>query len=557
MKKNYKNLPIYQFANLPINRADSNRLRYWHIGTLLNWHIVVLVTLLFTSCEGFLDTLPDNRTQIDTEKKISQVLVSAYPSANYSVMAELSSDNFVDNNSILPVNLAPFERMHDEIFSWSEVTSSTQEDSPSYVWERCYAAISAANHALKAIEELKLKDPDADIDSQKGEALLCRAYGHFILVNIFSQAYKDETASKSDVGIPYVTEPETSVNTTYIRESVQSVYTKIQQDLEEGIALVTDMHYTVPKYHFNKKAAAAFAARFYLYKRDYQKVLDYADVVLTANPSTLMRDWTVSYDNIDAISYDYINTEKACNLLIVPTSSVFSRIFGTRYGHNHAAMAGSTYGSGPTWSGMLPCFNGKLYISGQQDYGVFFPKSFEMFEYTDKVAGIGYAHVVRAEFTVEETLLCRAEALIYLNRFTEAVTDLQVWNSSHLAPNVLTETIIRNFYVPSNSLFVKTLNNDKMSPSFVVTAAQRPLIHCVLHFRRIETMFDGYRWFDIKRYGIEIEHNIAGKGTDKLVYNDLRRAIQLPQEVISAGLEPNPRKITPVSSGNFKLVNNE
>lgn len=524
---------------------------------IIKYILFVALVSVLNSCESFLDTLPDNRTQIDTEKKISQLLVSAYPGANYSVLAELSSDNFVDNNSILPVNLAPFERMHDEIFSWSEVTSSTQEDSPSYVWEKCYAAISAANHALKAIEELKLKDPDADIDSQKGEALLCRAYGHFILVNIFSQAYKDETASKSDVGIPYVTEPETTVNRTYIRESVQSVYAKIQQDLEEGISLVTDRHYAVPKYHFNNKAAAAFAARFYLYKRDYQKVVDYADMVLTANPSMLMRDWTVNYDNIDAISYDYINTEKACNLLIVPTSSVFSRIFGTRYGHNHAAMAGSTYGSGPTWSGMLPCFNGKLYISGQKDYGVFFPKSFEMFEYTDKVAGIGYAHVVRAEFTVEETLLCRAEALIYLNRTNEAIADLQMWNNSHQAPNVLTETIIRNFYVPSNSLFVKTLNNDKMSSSFVVTAAQRPLIHCVLHFRRIETMFDGYRWFDIKRYGIEIEHNIAGEGVDKLVHNDLRRAIQLPQEVISAGLEPNPRKLTAVPAGNFKLVNNE
>ena len=508
----------------------------------------------FASCEGFLDTLPDNRTQIDTEKKISQLLVSAYPGSNYSVLAELSSDNFVDNNAILPVNLAAFERMHDEIFSWSEVTSSTQEDSPSHVWERCYAAISTANHALKAIEALQLKDPDAELDSQKGEALLCRAYGHFILVNIFCQAYRDETASKSDIGIPYVTEPETSVNTDYARESVQSVYAKIQQDLEQGIALVTDLHYSVPKYHFNKKAAAAFAARFFLYKREYQKVVDYADQVLTANPANLMRNWNVNYDNIDAISYDYIKTDKACNLLIIPTTSVFSRIFGTRYGHNYTAMAGSTYGPGPTWSDMLPCFNGKLYISGQQDYGVFFPKSFEMFEYTDKVAGIGYAHVVRAEFTVEETLLCRAEALIYLNRINEAVADLQVWNNSHLAPNVLTEAIIRSFYVSSNSLFVKTLNNDKMSASFVVTAAQRPLIHCVLHFRRIETMFDGYRWFDIKRYGIEIDHNIAGKGVDKLVYNDPRRAIQLPQEVISAGLEPNPRKITPVSAGNYKLV---
>lgn len=507
-----------------------------------------------TSCDSFLDTLPDNRTQIDSEKKIAQLLVSAYSGANYAVLAELSSDNFVDNNAILPVNLSSFERMHDEIFSWSEVTSSTQEDSPSYVWERCYAAISTANHALLAIEELQSSNPELNLSSQKGEALLCRAYGHFILVNIFSQAYKDENTSKSDVGIPYVREPEKTVSGNYIRESVQSVYALIQEDLETGIALISDRHYTVPKYHFNKQAAQAFAARFYLFKRDYQKVVDYATLVLTANPVSLMRNWTVSYDNIDAISYDYINTEKPCNFLIIPTNSVFSRIFGTRYGHNSTAMTATTYGSGPTWSGMLPGFSGKLYISGQQDYGVFFPKSFEMFEYTDKVAGIGFAHVVRAEFTAEETLLCRAEALIYLNRINEALDDLQLWNSSRLAPNVLTETLIRSFYVPSNTIYVKALNNEKMSSSFVVTAAQRPLIHCVLHFRRIETVFDGYRWFDIKRYGIEIEHNIAGKSVDKLVYDDPRRAIQLPQEVISAGLDPNPRKLNTVPSSVFKRL---
>jgi hypothetical protein len=516
------------------------------------WGLFLLFSV--SSCDSFLDTLPDNRAQINSEKKITQLLVSAYPNANYSVLAELSSDNFVDNNAILPVNLSSFDRMHEEIYSWNAVTSSTQEDSPSYVWERCYAAIAAANHALQAIDELETAQPALDFSAQRGEALLCRAYSHFILVNMFCQAYKDETLSAADLGIPYATEPETTVEGNYTRETVQSVYSKIQKDIEDGFPLISDRNYTVPKYHFNRKAAAAFAARFYLYKRDYQKVVDYANEALTATPASLMRDWNKSYDNILAIAYDYINSESACNFLILPTSSVFNRIFGTRYGHNGAAIDGSTYGSGPTWSGMLPAFIGKLYISVQQDYGVFFPKSYEMFEYTDKVAGIGYAHVVRAEFTAEETLLCRAEALVYLNRIPEAVADLQVWNNSHLAPNELTEAVIRGFYVSTNSLFVKALNNDKMSPNFVVTANQRPLIHCILHFRRIETMFDGYRWFDIKRYGIEIEHAIAKTGTDKLTYNDPRRALQLPQEVISAGLEPNPAIRTVVPTSNFRLL---
>ena len=523
----------------------------------MKWKIYIGLMMLsvgFTSCDQFLETLPDNRTQIDTEKKINQLLVSAYPGANYAVLAELSSDNFVDNNAILPVHLSAHERMHDEIFAWEPVTSSTHQDSPSYVWESCYAAIATANHVLEAIAELSAQDASLDLSAQKGEAHLCRAYSHFILVNIFSQAYKDEARSSQDVGIPYVTDLETIVSADYQRESVQAVYAKIEEDLEMGLALISDHHYSVPKYHFNTQAAYAFAARFYLYKRDYPNVVKYADKALGNNPINLMRKWDVDYDNIDAIIYDYVHVNQAANFLLLPTSSLFGRIYGNRYGHNFDAMWGSTYGDGPTWSDMLPAFDGKLYISVQQDYGVFFPKASEMFEYTDKVAGIGFTHIVRAEFTAEETLLCRAEALIYLNRIPEALADLQIWNHSHLAPEELTLDLINNFYTPNNVLFVKNLRNSKMSNLFSITAEQLPLIHCVLHFRRIETMFDGYRWFDIKRYGIEITHNIDGKGLQRLPYDDERRAIQLPQEVISAGMESNPRTTAAPSSGRFEKL---
>ena len=515
--------------------------------------ICLLVVLLTTSCNDFLSTLPDNRTQMDNATKISQLLVSAYPTSNYSTLAELSSDNFVDNNSILPVNLSGFEQMDDQIYAWEAVTSSTDQDSPSDVWGKCYAAIAAANHALAAIEQLKFADSTLDLSAQKGEALICRAYGHFILVNMFSQAYKDDAVSTLDMGVPYVTVPETVVQGTYTRESVSSVYQKIQKDLEAGFNLISDQNYKIPKYHFNRKAVCAFAARFFLNKRDYQKVLLYANEVLGADPTVSMRDWTGYFGSTSEIGYNYIKVDLPCNLLIIPTYSIFNRNFGTRYGHNGEAMYSCLDGYGPTWTGSLPCFYGKLYIAVKQDYGVFYPKCDEMFEYTDKIAGIGYTHVTRAEFTVDETLLCRAEALVYLNRIPEAVADLQVWNKSHLAPNALTESLIKSFYVSSNSLFVKKLNASKMSSSFIVSATQEPFIHCILHFRRIETIFDGYRWFDLKRYGIEIQHAIGTSRVETLVYNDPRRAIQLPQEVISAGIVANPTALSPINKSTYSL----
>ena len=73
------------------------------------------------------------------------------------------------------------------------------------------------------------------------------------------------------------------------------------------------------------------------------------------------------------------------------------------------------------------------------------------------------------------------------------------------------------------------------------------MLQCVLGFRRLETMHLGLRWFDVKRYGIEIprrQMNAQGRPvlkTDVLTKNDPRRAIQIPLRVRDAGLEANPR----------------
>jgi starch-binding outer membrane protein, SusD/RagB family len=93
-----------------------------------------------------------------------------------------------------------------------------------------------------------------------------------------------------------------------------------------------------------------------------------------------------------------------------------------------------------------------------------------------------------------------------------------------------------------------------MSSRFVVSDEQVPIVQCILHFRRIETVFEGLRWFDIKRYGIEITHYIGSKEKDVLKWNDLRKAIQIPQDVVAAGIEPNPGKTAPVNKSEIKPI---
>ena len=61
--------------------------------------------------------------------------------------------------------------------------------------------------ALNAIEE---KGNPASLDPQRGEALVCRAYCHFMLANIFCNAY--DTHASQSLGVPYMEEVETTVS---------------------------------------------------------------------------------------------------------------------------------------------------------------------------------------------------------------------------------------------------------------------------------------------------------------------------------------------------------
>ena len=74
-----------------------------------------------------------------------------------------------------------------------------------------------------------------------------------------------------------------------------------------------------------------------------------------------------------------------------------------------------------------------------------------------------------------------------------------------------------------------------------MTDAIEPYLQCVLHYRRIQNVHNGMRWFDIKRMGLSITHKIGTYGTKTLQTLDSRYAIQIPTEVLSTGFTPNPR----------------
>ena len=90
-----------------------------------------------------------------------------------------------------------------------------------------------------------------------------------------------------------------------------------------------------------------------------------------------------------------------------------------------------------------------------------------------------------------------------------------------------------------------------ISPRFAIDAegsVQESLLQCLLNFRRIETVHQGLRWMDIRRYNIEIPRRLIGadgkpsKNLDWLEKDDPRQTVQIPQSIREAGVEGNPTK---------------
>ena len=539
--------------------------------------IALLMTAAsLTSCFDALDEVPDNRTEIDSPEKVSMLLVSAYPEETPALLCELSGDNYIDDNVVVPATHNDARsKWHEEAYQWKDINnySMGEQDTPNQVWETYYAGISVCNHAIQAMLEMS-EDPahDLELSHSWGEAHVLRAYLHFVLVNTFAEAYKDETKSAADRGIPYVTKPETTVHVDYSTSeylhSVKETYDLIEKDLLEGIDLIDDSKYKVPAYHFNRNAVNAFAARFYLYKRNYDKVIHYADQALGTNPSSMLRKWNTINTNTMDSRLNWFNDHQApCNFLIQSTYSVQDRMLsacrfainnGKKFTDNDgrewtvpSTLKSLIDGGGPNWSGQLPAFDSNLFIFGGQEFGVWLFRVYEYFEYTDKIAGIGYVHMLYQPFTADETLLCRAEAKLYLGDRAGAIQDLGAWTASKMIDSELTQTNINNKYkgTADDNIFVNDMHPDKMSSEFkVLTGDDLNVLNCILHFRRIETMFEGMRWFDIKRYGITVKHVYRGPQDydatcDVLEWNDPRRVIQIPYNAVDAGYPSSDRAL--------------
>ena len=518
---------------------------------------------ILASCSDQLDTLPDNRTTLDTPKKIAGLLVTAYPDRTPTLFNEWMSDN----TDYMGAQNSQGNRGGDQYFFWQEQTEGGN-DSPEQVWMLYYGGIYKANEALAAIEDQG--GPKNDIlRNSKGEALLLRAYNHFVLANEFCRPYNGKTSTK-DAGLYYATgiADFSAAAEQSVRGTVADVYAKIAEDIEAGIPLINDT-YEVPKYHFNKQAAYAFATRFYLYYEKWEKAKEYADKLLGSNPAASLRDYASlqamplsKSEQAVKIAEAYCSASADCNLLIQTSVSnagmaLAPWLTSKRYTLTNYLSETELFQSNNIWGTSSNLIWKPFTVNQAESNFALLMKLPREMEIVNTTTGSGYLRTLNVDFTMDEALLNRAEAEIMLGQNDAACADMTIWMKNFFNTNVtLTPTSVQTYFKTVPYAYADA---DKMVPSFkkhisprftigVEGSVQESLLQCLLNFRRIETVHQGLRWMDIRRYNIEIPRRLIGvngrpsKNLDWLEKDDPRQVVQIPQSIREAGVAGNPVK---------------
>ncbi len=487
--------------------------------------LLLTIGLLCTGCNDFLDEVPDNRVALNNLEKSGQLLTNAYSEGSYA-FTDWMTDNVAYTRGVA------LRTNHIESYNWSdETTDATEQDTPTFFWNSTYNAIAHANEALAVLDQFDVNTEEdfARKASIESEALLTRAYGHFMLVNLFAKHY-DKQKSGTDPGVPYVLTPETVFIKNYKRNTGQEVDERVEEDMLKGIELVEDGFFSNSgKYHFNRNAALAFASRFYLFKADYSKCIEYSDRLLGSDPSSFVRDLTSdeflnASSSIDGYSQLYSSPDLPSNLLLIRKISLVQR---PDFAHGPTSTLYRDIFAANPFPGTTDERENPALVKGEN--AVFPVRYLSLFQRSSLNSNVGIPYHIHLAFRGEEVLFNRIESLVELNSLDEAIQDLQVlFNRRYSGQSfTLSVDLLREAFGVVDNPFV----SDKFVVDFYVQLE-----------RRKEFIVQGLRWFDIKRFELEVEHNLVDGSVITLDDNDRRKVLQIPASAIEVGeLLPNPR----------------
>ncbi len=415
-----------------------------NLSKTLGFLTTILILLTNSSCNKMLDIHPQDKLQ-DEEIYAS---IRNYEHAVLGVYAELQTEYniligsiFADEARLSNENMG-VNGFANNLHRWNY---ASDDDILLMAWKNAYASIYKINTLLNNSERVQRSgtEEESKLVNLVAELKGLRSFVHFGL----HQVYGDFDQDNGNYTVPYVTTVD--IHQKPPKLPTAEFYRQAELDITEALASgtgITDIG------RLSDDALHAYAARFYLYKKNYKEAINHA--------SPLISKYKLSEgEQYEMLWQDIKSTEVILTLRRNNNNEIRPNTLWRNYG------AGKTlFHPSHKLLNQLESEEGERYI---------------LFDEVDEEAPIGkypgntYAdnlNDVKA-FRVSELYLILAEAYFFENRITEANNMLITLQQARGIDRTTRQVSIDN----------------------------------ILKERFLELCFEGHRYFDLKRLGKSVE----------------------------------------------------
>ncbi|MBQ0021167.1 MAG: RagB/SusD family nutrient uptake outer membrane protein [Bacteroidales bacterium] len=426
-----------------------------------------------TSCSNFLDeedkdlVIPETVTQYE-----AMLHKEAFLEVSWFYMSDLMTDDITEN----PLATTSAKNTYKSLYTWKRDVERDGEGqvitATNSMWQNLYSDILVANYIIE--NGMKATGTAEQRNQLVAEAYFVRGRAYLELVNIYAPVYDAATAANTP-GVPL--RLDTGVSNDYTRASVAEVYNRIEADLKEAIKLFAQTSVKKSLWHPNADAAQLLLSRAYLYKGEWQKVVDATEQLaqrplydLTRRPNAPM----IVETNTEVLhSYGspaslYPGTDESLGIMDIPS------IYQTN-------LTTCTYGASED---LLSRF--ALATNDCRKYTwVINPQGGTSITVPAKWHG-QFTQVGAYTYRLAEAYLNRAEAMAALSKTNEAQTLM----TKYLTTRIANFSAQRATYMPAST--------DPLEwRKFIVDQ------------RRLEFCFEDMRWFDLRRINAWYPHTLS------------------------------------------------
>ncbi|MEJ5145299.1 RagB/SusD family nutrient uptake outer membrane protein [Sphingobacterium sp. MYb388] len=363
---------------------------------------IVAVLLFLSSCEKYTDISPKGKNLLASANDLDLLMNVNYSGNGFNTLKQsvLINDMYPQVTNVPNLISGNVKSLNYALLTYDETINRADLTGTDGPYEGLYEIISRVSNIVLTQADNASGDPNL-IKQLKAEALIIRAYLHYILVNIYAKAY-DPASAATDGGIPYV--DDIVLNDVNSKNTVQEVYEKMVADVNAALELESLPDKPKNNMRVGKAFAFAVKARILLSMRDYEGALEASDAGLQYNnvledhrpflPAgsggsglVVARDGLTAPDNL---LYAYFG--KAWPNTFAPTYEILNNYYET----------------GNILKDHTPTYD---YVYGQILYGLPDIPMFFAFSYQQNAAGM----------TTSDLSLVKAEALIRQGQISEGM----------------------------------------------------------------------------------------------------------------------------------------